>query len=218
MEKHDGLAAARPSEKASFASLFRPPYGRHTLTLLLINFFGMSAGGDCLPGCRRISLAGGAGRPWVRDCQTTTLLVILNLSACFRRRQLRRGWLTSLAQDIFHYLYVRGGASSAALCFGEESGGDHGQRNSGRLLRHGFLSGSGIVASEIFPTQVRARALGLTYNGVRTTKSIAPTVIGYVGQTKGLSWALTCARFSVDRFYVGAVSAGNAEVRAWNSF
>jgi MFS family permease len=53
----------------------------------------------------------------------------------------------------------------------------------------GFFSGSGIIGSEIFPTEVRARALGFTYNGARTMSSIAPFVIGRVGQTKGLSWA-----------------------------
>jgi MFS family permease len=53
----------------------------------------------------------------------------------------------------------------------------------------GFFSGSGIVGSEIFPTKVRARALGFTYNGARTMSSLAPLTIGWVGQLKGLSWA-----------------------------
>src|SRR5207248_10351934 len=53
----------------------------------------------------------------------------------------------------------------------------------------GFFSGSGIIGSEIFPTAVRARALGFTYNGARTMSSVAPYVIGRVGQAKGLSWA-----------------------------
>jgi MFS family permease len=53
----------------------------------------------------------------------------------------------------------------------------------------GFFSGSGIIASEIFPTRVRARALGFTYNGARTMSSIAPYVIGRVGQARGLGWA-----------------------------
>jgi MFS family permease len=53
----------------------------------------------------------------------------------------------------------------------------------------GFFSGSGIIGSEIFPTQIRARALGFTYNGARTLSSIAPYVIGRVGQSKGLGWA-----------------------------
>jgi len=53
----------------------------------------------------------------------------------------------------------------------------------------GIFSGSGIMGSEIFPTAVRARALGFTYNGARTMSALAPLVIGHVGQTKGLSWA-----------------------------
>jgi MFS family permease len=53
----------------------------------------------------------------------------------------------------------------------------------------GMFSGSGIIASEIFPTRLRARALGFTYNGARTLSSVAPYVIGRVGQAKGLSWA-----------------------------
>jgi MFS family permease len=53
----------------------------------------------------------------------------------------------------------------------------------------GFFSGSGIIGSEMFPTSVRARALGFTYNGARTLSSIAPFVIGRVGQTKGLGSA-----------------------------
>jgi MFS family permease len=53
----------------------------------------------------------------------------------------------------------------------------------------GIFSGSGIMGSEIFPTGVRARALGFTYNGARTMSSVAPLVIGSVGQIKGLGWA-----------------------------
>jgi MFS family permease len=53
----------------------------------------------------------------------------------------------------------------------------------------GFFSGSGIIGSEIFPTRLRARALGFTYNGARAMSSVAPFVIGWVGDMKGLNWA-----------------------------
>jgi MFS family permease len=53
----------------------------------------------------------------------------------------------------------------------------------------GFFSGSGIIGSEIFPTSIRARALGFTYPGARALSSISPFVIGYVGQRNGLSGA-----------------------------
>src|SRR6185437_4668083 len=53
----------------------------------------------------------------------------------------------------------------------------------------GFFSGSGIIGSELFPTHVRARALGFTYNGARALSSIAPFTIGRVGQQHGLDSA-----------------------------
>lgn len=46
----------------------------------------------------------------------------------------------------------------------------------------GFFSGSSIIGSELFPTRVRALALSFTYSGARMISSIAPFVIGYVGQ------------------------------------
>lgn len=45
------------------------------------------------------------------------------------------------------------------------------------------------MGSEIFPTAVRAQALGFTYNGARALSSLAPLVIGRVGEAKGLAWA-----------------------------
>ena len=61
----------------------------------------------------------------------------------------------------------------------------------------GFFSGSGLIGSEIFPTRLRARALGFTYNGARTLSSLAPFVIGYFGERHGLSVAfyLSAAAF-----------------------
>ncbi len=53
----------------------------------------------------------------------------------------------------------------------------------------GFFSGSGLIGSEIFPTEVRARGLGFTYNGARALSSIAPYTIGKIGDKHGLSWA-----------------------------
>ncbi len=58
----------------------------------------------------------------------------------------------------------------------------------------GFFSGSGIVGSELFPTHVRARALGLTYNGARMLSCVAPYVIGTLSLHRGLSGAfVVCA-------------------------
>jgi MFS family permease len=53
----------------------------------------------------------------------------------------------------------------------------------------GFFTGSGIVGSELFPTAIRATALGASYNVARGISALAPLIIGRVGETHGLSGA-----------------------------
>ncbi len=52
----------------------------------------------------------------------------------------------------------------------------------------GFFTGSGILGSELFPTAIRATALGISYNAARGLSAFAPLLIGAVGETRGLSW------------------------------
>jgi MFS family permease len=57
----------------------------------------------------------------------------------------------------------------------------------------GFFAGSGTLGNELFPTPIRATALGLSYNLARGISALAPWVIGRLGETRGLSWAfLAC--------------------------
>jgi MFS family permease len=121
---------------------------------------------------------------------TTTLLVVLNLFGMFPG-YLSFGWvadhlgrrkaflLYTLAAALLVPLYAAARSPGALLVLGTAAA----------FFGTGIFSGSGIIGSEIFPTSVRARALGFTYNGARTMSSVAPLVIGRVGQTKGLSWA-----------------------------
>ena len=53
----------------------------------------------------------------------------------------------------------------------------------------GFFTGSSIVGSELFPTAIRATALGASYNLARVLSAFAPLIIGTVGQARGLSGA-----------------------------
>jgi MFS family permease len=58
----------------------------------------------------------------------------------------------------------------------------------------GFFTGSGILGSELFPTAIRATALGISYNAARGLSSLAPFLIGSLGETHGLSWSFSaCA-------------------------
>ncbi len=58
----------------------------------------------------------------------------------------------------------------------------------------GFFAGSAILGSELFPTPIRATALGVSYNTARGISSLAPLIIGAIGESHGLSYAfLGCA-------------------------
>ncbi len=54
----------------------------------------------------------------------------------------------------------------------------------------GFFTGSAIVGSELFPTAVRATALGATYNVARGLSALAPLIIGSWAGSRGLGTAL----------------------------
>jgi MFS family permease len=53
----------------------------------------------------------------------------------------------------------------------------------------GYFSGFSAIASELFPTEVRATAMGLSYNIGRGFSAIAPAVVGALANTYGLGTA-----------------------------
>lgn len=55
----------------------------------------------------------------------------------------------------------------------------------------GYFSGFGAVAAEIFPTSIRATALGVTYNSGRLLSAIAPFMVGTMVQSRGYGAAFT---------------------------
>jgi MFS family permease len=55
----------------------------------------------------------------------------------------------------------------------------------------GYFSGFGAVAAEIFPTSIRATALGVTYNSGRLLSAIAPFIVGSMVQSRGYGAAFT---------------------------
>jgi MFS family permease len=54
----------------------------------------------------------------------------------------------------------------------------------------GYFSGFSVIASELFPTSLRATAMGLVYNSGRVLSAAAPYLIGHVSECAGLSAAL----------------------------
>jgi MFS family permease len=179
------------SASPTFATIFRPPYVKHTFALLLFNFCGLFAWWGLftwLP--PYLSLPVSQGGRGFGVIGTTTLLVVLNLFGMFPGYA-SFGWIAdylgrrrafliySLAAAFLIPFYAAVRAPVVLMALGIAVA----------FFGTGIFSGSGIMGSEIFPTAVRARALGFTYNGARTLSSVAPLIIGRVGQLKGLSWA-----------------------------
>ena len=191
---------------ASFSCIFQPPFVKRTFALLLFNFFGMFAWWGLftwLP--PYLSLPVEQGGRGFGVMGTTSLLVVLNLFGMFpgyasfgwvadhlgRRRSFI---LYTFAAALLVPWYAMARSQAVLLILGTIVA----------FFGTGFFSGSGIIGSEIFPTRVRARALGFTYNGARTMSSLAPLTIGWVGQMKGLSWAFyLCA----GAFFMASVMA-----------
>jgi len=182
---------APSSTPTSFGTIFRAPYAKHTVAILLFNFFGMFAWWGLftwLP--PYLSLPVGQGGRGFGVMGMTTLMVVLNLFGMFPGYA-SFGWVADhLGRRRAFLIYTLMAAILIPLYAAARSPGV--MLVLGTLVAFfgtGIFSGSGIMGSEIFPTAVRARALGFTYNGARTLSSLAPMVIGRVGQTKGLSWA-----------------------------
>jgi MFS family permease len=183
--------SAATRARTEFVGLFKPPYAKYTLALLFTNFFGMFAWWGLFTWIPPyLSLPVEQGGRGFGIMGTTTLLVVLNLVGMFPGYA-SFGWvadwlgrrksflLYTFMAALIVPIYATARAPWAVMVLGTVLA----------FFGTGFFSGSGIIGSEIFPTEVRARALGFTYNGARTMSSIAPFVIGHVGQTKGLSWA-----------------------------
>jgi MFS family permease len=178
-------------QRDGFLQIFLPPYGRSTIALLLFNFFGMFAWWGLftwLPPYLSLPIEQGGRGFGVMGM--TALLVVLNVFGMFPG-YLSFGWVADrMGRRNAFLLYTLVAAGLIPLYAAARS--PLVLLILGTLVAFfctGIFSGSGIMGSEIFPTAVRARALGFTYNGARALSSVAPFVIGRVGQARGLAWA-----------------------------
>lgn len=182
---------ARAATQPSLAEIFSRSYIKPTFALLFLNFFGMFAWWGLftwVPSYLTLPVSQG-GRGF-EVAQMTTMLVVLNLTGMFPG-YISFGWvadrlgrrkafmLYTLIAALLVPVYALARDPWKLLLLGTPIA----------FFGTGFFSGSGVAGSEIFPTAIRARALGFTYNGARTLSSVAPFVIGWVGQRHGLDAA-----------------------------
>jgi len=190
-QQHREAITKQSGTTISFSGLFGPRYRRRTLALLAMNTFGMFGWWGLFTWIPPyLSLPADQGGRGFGGVGTTALLVFLNLVGmapgyvCFGWVADRLGRRPSLilytvAAAALVPLYAMARNPVALLMLGAVVA----------FFGTGFFSGSGIVGSELFPTSVRARALGFTYNGARALSSIAPFTIGRIGQEHGLDSA-----------------------------
>lgn len=190
---------------ASVWPIFRPPLLSRTIAVLLLNFFGLFAYWGLMswvPAYLSLPVAQGGRGFGLLD--TTTLLLALNLVgmlpgylvfALVADRLGRKGAfiLYFVAAGLLVPVYAAARSPWSIMVMGILVA----------FFGTGFFAGSGLIASEIFPTQLRARALGITYNGARSLSALAPFIIGSVGQMRGLDSAFYLCALS---FLLAAVS------------
>jgi MFS family permease len=186
--------------------LFTRTYARSTITLLLVNLFGLFAWWGLfswMPPYLTLPVAQG-GRGF-SVMNSATLLIVLNLCGMFPG-YLSFGYVADwLGRRRAFVLYL--GAAAALVPFYALARHQWTILVLGMLVAFfgtGFFSGSALIGSELFPTGVRARALGFTYNGARAVSAIAPAAIGFLGQVRTLSWAFF---FCAGAFALSAVAA-----------
>lgn len=195
----------RSRRDTSIWQIFQAPLLKKTIALLLVNLFGLFAYWGLMswiPAYLSLPVAqGGRGFGLLN---TTTLLLTLNLVGMlpgYLAFGLFADWLGRKGAFILYFvtagllvpLYAAARSPWSIMVMGALVA----------FFGTGFFSGSGLIGSEIFPTHLRARALGITYNGARTLSALAPLIIGSVGQRRGLDSAFYLCAFS---FLLAAVS------------
>lgn len=167
------------------------PFLPRMLLLLVMNAFGMFAWWGLftwIPGY--LMLPAAAGGRNLTQLGLTQFLLVLNLCGMFPgyllfgvladrfgRKKTLVTYLVLAAVMAFVFSAVRSPAAMLASA------------TIAAFFGTGFFTGSGILGSELFPTSMRASALGISYNGARGLSSLAPFIIGSIGQSRGLPWA-----------------------------
>src|SRR5438067_6422088 len=152
-----------------FSHIFGPGLRKHAIFLFLMNLFGLFGWWGLFSWIPPyLTLAVEKGGRGFGMMGTTTLLVVLNLAGMFpgylcygwvadRMGRKRSLMLYTLCAALLIPAYAAARSPWAIMVLGTVVA----------FFGTGFFAGSGIIGSEIFPTAVRARALGFTYNGAR---------------------------------------------------
>jgi MFS family permease len=184
----------RQATPARFADIFRPPIGRLTLAVTLMNACTMFAWwGFNLWIPAYLSLPPERGGIGLSTGAMAGLVVAMQVGMWF-------GYVTfgfiadALGRKATYVTYL---VCAAALVL------VYGSTRDPRLLLalgpfvaffgSGYFSGFGAVTAEIYATSIRATAQGFTYNIGRLASAVAPFTVGSLAETRGFSMAFATA-------------------------
>jgi MFS family permease len=185
-------ARARPAaSRRGFADIFRGPTLRLTIAVTIMNAFTLFAWWGFnlwLPGY--LSLPVSSGGRGLSTSVMAALVAVMQVGMWFGyvtfgfvsdaigRKRAYIIYMVTAASLIFVYTSVR--APLGLLVLGPFVA----------FFATGYFSGFGAVTAEIYPTDIRARAQGFTYNMGRIASAAAPFAVGTLAQTRGFHVAL----------------------------
>jgi MFS family permease len=205
------------TSKLHIGRLFRGAFGYSMLVCATMNAAALFAWWGLftwLPRFLSMSTAeGGRGlsivqtSAWTIVMQTGTFLGYLAfgfLADRFSRKYTYIGFLIVAALLVPLFAFVRN--PTALLLIGPLVG----------FFGTGYFSGFSVIASELFPTALRASAMGFVYNIGRVLSAAAPYLIGRVSERAGLSYALciTSAAFLLAALIATALRLPAAQTAA----
>jgi len=194
VKEPEAWTASRLEAPVPLAMITRGPLGRITLALVVMNAFTLFAYwgfNTWVPSYLKAATDdGGVG---LSTAATTVLLVAMQvgtwlgyvtfgfISDAIGRKQTYVSYLLVAAALVFAYTSVR--VPLILLLLGPVTA----------FFATGYFSGFGAVSAELYPTAIRARAQGLTYNIGRIASAAAPWVVGGLAASQGYGAALSVA-------------------------
>ena len=174
------LAAREDATHIGLLELFRQPYARRTVMLVLLNFFqaiGFFGFNNWVP-----ALLAAQGANFVKSLQYSFIIsTVYPLSPLFFiliADRIERKWqivIASFGVAVFGLLFSRQSTAVMLVTFGVLISA------SNNLLSYGYHA----YQSELYPTRVRARATGFVYSFSRLSTVLSSFMIGFFLQRFG---------------------------------
>ena len=197
-------AATGRGGREQLATIFKPPLGRLTLALTLMNTCTLFAWwGFYLWLPTYLTQPAAQGGVGLQLLSSSAFILVMQagmwigyvtfgfVSDRIGRKKTYVTYLLTAAVLLFIYVSIR--TPWVLLALGPFVA----------FFATGYFSGFGAVTAEIYPTRIRASAQGFTYNIGRVVSAAAPWLVGSLAQTQGFGAALSVSSLA---FVLAAVA------------